>query len=80
MKIRVLLFAGVQERAGVDRVALDDLDEGASAQAVLQRLTERWPFLAGYPVALARNCEVVEPGTVLEDGDELALLPPVSGG
>lgn len=76
MHVRVLLFAGLRERAGSDAVEIE-LPDGASvgdALASLGTVTD------GAPVVMAVNHEYADPGTPLVAGDELALIPPVSGG
>ena len=76
MKVAVRLFAALRERAGAREAALE-LDEGASVDDV-------WPALglgeepAGLVYAVNRT--YVDRGTLLADGDEVALIPPVSGG
>ena len=76
MKVAVRLFAALRERAGTREAALE-LDEGASVDDV-------WPALglgeepAGLVYAVNRT--YVDRGTLLADGDEVALIPPVSGG
>ncbi len=80
MRIRVLLFAGLRERTGLAETELVDLGGEATVQDALDHLSRRWPFLEDYPLAVARNLEVVNRQTPLADGDEVALLPPVSGG
>ena len=76
MKVAVRLFAALRERAGARETALE-LDEGASVDDV-------WPALGlgEEPSGLvyAVNRAYVERGTPLADGDEVALIPPVSGG
>ncbi len=81
MKVTVLFFAQVRERAGRARAELS-LPEGsrlADALAVLARehpaLESLWPHLA-----VAVNGRLARPDTSLVEGAELALLPPVSGG
>ena len=80
-RIRVRLFAIQRELAGAREVALD-LPPGATIEAAWTALVERHPVLAtGRPaVRFARNGEYTDPETALEDGDELAIIPPVSGG
>lgn len=80
MKIRLLLFAGLRDQAGVSELELTGLETGVSVESLLGQLEERWPFLQGYPLAVSRNQTIVARSERLEDGDELALLPPVSGG
>jgi MoaE-MoaD fusion protein len=76
MKVAVRLFAALRERAGAREAALE-LEEGASVDDV-------WPALGlgEEPSGLvyAVNRAYVERGTPLADGDEVALIPPVSGG
>jgi len=72
----VRLFAGLRERAGTDRRELD-LDDGASVEDV-------WPALdlGDEPAGLlyAVNRTYADRGQALGEGDEVALIPPVSGG
>jgi molybdopterin synthase catalytic subunit len=68
------LFAGLRERAGTGRLALDDV----------ARVEDVWPRLelGDEPAGLlyAVNREYVQRTHELRDGDEVALIPPVSGG
>ncbi len=81
MRIRVRLFAIQREQAGTRSVELE-LDPGATIEDAWAALVERFPILApGRPsVRFARNGAYAGPGDVLADGDELAVIPPVSGG
>jgi len=76
VRVVVRLFAGLRERAGTDRRELD-LDDGASVEDV-------WPALdlGDEPAGLlyAVNRTYADPGQALREGDEVALIPPVSGG
>jgi molybdopterin synthase catalytic subunit len=76
MRITVRLFAAVRERAGESTRELD-LPGGASVGDV-------WPALAlgeePPGIAYARNREYADRGAALEEGDEVAVIPPVSGG
>jgi MoaE-MoaD fusion protein len=76
MQVTVRLFAGLRERAGADHVAVD-VPEGASVADVLERIDG---LIAGVPVVMAVNQEYAEREQVLTSGDELAVIPPVSGG
>ena len=78
MLVTVRLFAGLRERAGTDRLELE-LTEGASPDDVWAALP---PELGDRPEGLlvAVNRRYAEPGTKLAAGDEVALIPPVSGG
>ena len=76
MNVRVRLFAGLRERAGVDQIELD-LPDGARVSDALERLAD---VSGGMRVVLAVNREYATPDAVLSPDDELALIPPVSGG
>ncbi len=76
MRIAVRLFAGLREQAGSRRVEVE-LPEGSAASEV-------WPALGlgDEPpgLLLAVNRAYADRDTVLREGDEVALIPPVSGG
>ena len=76
MQVRVRLFAALRERAGSGSVELE-LPEGAVVGDVWQALE-----LGDEPGGLlfARNRSYAERGDTLSPGDEVALIPPVSGG
>lgn len=76
MQIRVRLFAGLRERAGASALDLE-LPEGALVADALEQMHE---LTGGLPVVMAVNHEYADPGSALENGDEVALIPPVSGG
>jgi MoaE-MoaD fusion protein len=81
MRLRVRLFAIQRELAGSREVTLE-LPDGATIEDGWVALVERFPVLApGRPsVRFARNGVYADPETALFDGDELACIPPVSGG
>jgi MoaE-MoaD fusion protein len=78
--VTVRLFASLRERAGVGRLTRT-VPEGTTAGALLAALQEDLPALrATGRIALAVNSEYTSADQRLADGDELALIPPVSGG
>jgi molybdopterin converting factor subunit 1 len=81
MRIRVLYFAVVRERLGREHEEFD-LPAGATVAGLLEELERRYDAVAGLRrhLQVARNQEIARPETVLEEGDEIALIPPVSGG
>jgi molybdopterin synthase catalytic subunit len=81
MRLSVRLFAMLRESAGTDLVEIE-LEEGATAAEALARLREApgLGILDRLPVRMAVNREYVDQATELRSGDELALIPPVSGG
>jgi len=74
--VRVRLFAALRERAGAEEVELE-LPDGARVGDALARLDE---LTRGVPVVMAVNQEYADRSDTLQPGDELALIPPVSGG
>ena len=81
MRIRVKLFAILRDQAGQSETSLE-LPEGATVQQARKNLMKSLPAIASYMdrVAFAINLSYARPESVLHDGDELAVLPPVSGG
>jgi MoaE-MoaD fusion protein len=81
MKVRVLFFASVADAAGARSLNVD-LDGRPTVADLRRRLEEDRPRLAGKlgKCAAAVNTEVVSPSSALAEGDEVAFLPPVSGG
>jgi len=82
MVVHVRLFAMLRERAGTERIALE-LPDGATVAEALRALGERaelGELLARTPVRMAVNREYAAAETTLAPEDELALIPPLSGG
>ena len=81
MKINVLFFASCREVIGMKKLLLD-LDSGVTIAGIRKRIVCQFPQLAGVSKTLqfARNSEYVAEDTPLQDGDEVAVIPPVSGG
>jgi molybdopterin synthase catalytic subunit/molybdopterin converting factor small subunit len=76
MHVRVRLFAGLRDRAGADEIDLD-LPDGASVGDALAQLAH---VSDGIKVVMAVNREYADADVRLHPDDELALIPPVSGG
>jgi MoaE-MoaD fusion protein len=76
MQVTVRLFAMLRERAGAPEVTLE-LPDGARVSDALDSLSG---LAEGIPLVMAVNREYAEADHVLDAGDELALIPPVSGG
>ena len=77
--LAVLLFAGLAETVG--RSSLDvspPLPE--TVGALVARLREEWPALSGATFRTAVNQRYASDDAPVRPGDELALIPPVSGG
>jgi molybdopterin converting factor subunit 1 len=82
MTVTVRLFAILRERAGRDAVEIS-LPEGATVADALEALRSQdglADVIGRLPVRIAVNREYAEAAATLASGDELALVPPVSGG
>jgi molybdopterin synthase catalytic subunit/molybdopterin converting factor small subunit len=76
VEVTVKLFAVLRERAGASEVTLE-LPDGARVRDAIESLAD---VAAGVPVVMAVNREYADADDVLSPHDELALVPPVSGG
>lgn len=81
MRVTVRLFGSLREAAGSRTIDVE-LPAGAKIEALREAVAARLPSAAklGPRAAVAVNQQLASPGAVLADGDEVALLPPVSGG
>jgi molybdopterin converting factor subunit 1 len=82
MEVEVRLFAMLREQAGRDAVTID-LPDGATVRDALDavgREHDLGELIAAMPVVMAVNREYAGEDDALSAGDELALIPPVSGG
>ena len=81
MRVTVLFFGMLKDVVGASEDRLD-VPDGTLLRSVFDHYAARFPRLremAG-SIVLARNHEFCEPAATIADGDEIALLPPVSGG
>ncbi len=81
LNVTVKLFASYREKVGSGELMLD-LPQGATAGGLAAEITRRYPDLIADPgrLVVAVNQEYREHAYVLASGDEVALIPPVSGG
>jgi molybdopterin converting factor subunit 1 len=81
VRISVRFFAILKDRAGVSQATIE-LPSAATVEAALTAVAEQYPQATKdlKRSATAVNRNYVSAGAVLNDGDELALIPPVSGG
>jgi molybdopterin synthase catalytic subunit len=81
MRVGVKLFGAIRESVGEKELSVE-LAEGTSLRELRDLLSARHPVFQGYGDRLAASVayEVVPFDTILRDGDEVAFLPPVSGG
>ncbi|MDX6646592.1 MAG: MoaE-MoaD fusion protein [Miltoncostaeaceae bacterium] len=76
MQVTVRLFAQLRERAGTGELSIE-LPDGARVRDAVDSLGD---IAGGLPVVMAVNREYADSDAPLAAGDELALIPPVSGG
>lgn len=81
MKVNILFFGPARELTGFEREHVE-IAPGETVGELQARYESRFPRLRGMSGSLlaAVNQEVAERSHVLQDGDEVAFLPPVSGG
>jgi len=79
MQVRILFFGALKEEFGT-AVASIELPDGACVAGLLARLESSHPMPALKSLAVSVNAEFAQPAQALRDGDEVGLLPPVSGG
>ena len=80
MNVRVRLFASYREAVGMGHILLD-LPSGATVRDAIAEITRQHPLVAEIrQLIIAKNRDYVGLDETIDDGDELALIPPVSGG
>ncbi len=81
MRVTVRLFARLRDLAGAGEL-VRDLSAPATVQTVWRSLVADFPALADYErtMSVAVNAEYARMNVDVTDGDEVAFLPPVSGG
>lgn len=82
MTVRVRFFASLREAVGADSL---DVPHQASIEGLLRVLRERlsetaYRAISAENVRLAVNQELIPATATLQDGDEVAFLPPITGG
>ena len=80
MNVHVRLFASYREAAGVGHLQLE-MPPGSTVKDVIAEIARRHPLITeGRKVVIAKNRDYVAAEEPVSDGDEIALIPPVSGG
>ena len=83
--IRILYFASLRERLERDREELALPEAVADLAGLIEHLRQRGGIWAEVlngkqPVLMAINQEMARPADAIQDGDEIGLFPPVTGG
>ena len=81
MELTVRLFALYRERAGVREFPIE-LPSGATVDDLTDAVRQRYPRLAppDVRIVVAVNADYADPEEELKPGDDVCLIPPVSGG
>ena len=81
MRVTVRLFARLRDLAGSGEF-IREVEAPATVKTVWQSLTAEMPALSEYEgtMSVAVNAEYARMAAAVHDGDEVAFLPPVSGG
>jgi molybdopterin converting factor subunit 1 len=81
MRVTVRLFARLRDLAGAGEL-VREVEPPATVQTVWTSLTAEMPALSQYEstMSVAVNAEYAKMAAIVRDGDEVAFLPPVSGG
>jgi len=81
VRVKVLFFGRLRELIGVGEET-GELPQGLTLAQVFERYAKRYPKLTGFrgSMVVSRNQEFAAWDTRIAAGDEIAFLPPVSGG
>ena len=81
MDLVVRFFALYRERAGCRTTGVE-LPQGSTVADLTDEVRRRFPLLAPpeVQIVVAVNADYAEPETILRQGDDVCLIPPVSGG
>lgn len=77
--VTVRCFAAVRDALGTEAITVD-LAPGTTVEGLRAKLGQGAPALLRLPLAYAVNRDYARADTVLADGDEVAFIPPISGG
>ncbi len=81
MRVRIRLFAVLRERAGRDSIDLENVPAGSTVDELKRLAADQVPALGDLSsVAGVIGTSYARPDTVVSEGDDVAFLPPVSGG
>jgi molybdopterin converting factor small subunit len=77
MKINILAFGQIEEIIGSNQITLTEISD---TEVLKNKLSEKFPGIDYIPYTISINKTIIQTKMALKDGDEVALLPPFSGG
>mgnify|MGYP001616799807 CR=1 FL=1 len=77
MKVKVLLFGILSEKAKASDIVFENVSD---LNALMDRIRDKYPLIKKMQYIISINRKVVKENKILNDGDEIALLPPFAGG
>ena len=77
MKNKVIFFGILEDIIGSNELIISDNN---SSDKLLKNIKEQYPELKNKTFQIAINQQIINTNTTLNDGDEIALLPPFAGG
>ena len=78
MVAKILFFGATADAAGERSIEMELA--GSTAEETIARLRNVYPLLANQKLNISINQEYASPGTIVDDGDEIAIFTAVSGG
>ncbi|MFY0652587.1 MAG: MoaD/ThiS family protein [Cyclobacteriaceae bacterium] len=80
MKIDLVLYGIARDIAGASRLSME-FNDGVLAGDIMEQINSKYPdFKKLKSLLIAVNDEYAEDNQVIKEGDEVVLIPPVSGG
>ena len=77
MAIKIKLFGQLKQLAGSSELAIDNIPD---TNQLIKKMQSLFPVLEKMPYLIAVNETIIQENTILQPGQEIALLPPYSGG
>ena len=77
MEIKIYLFGRLKELTGLSELVMEGISD---TDQVMHEVICRFPNIKGIPCLVAVDREIIHGNTSLKEGQELAILPPYSGG
>jgi sulfur-carrier protein len=77
MKINILAFGQIGEIIGSNHITLTEISD---TEVLKNKLSEKFPEIDHITFSISINKTIIQTKKTLKDGDEVALLPPFSGG